>query len=771
MKVVLFCYEDIIQKANDSKIIISYDNNVFKNFLAHFNENRLKKIEVVSTDPSLYGENVESTGNLFTIKNFFDLDLENETALYICDKHNLLLDQLRYSDKKYNIDIIFLDFLLQYNEEKNTHSFNFELNNYKKGQNQHIPKTIHYFWIGGAPIPERHQKCIDSWKKFCPDYKIIEWNESNYDINKNKYMREAYEQKKWGFVPDYARLDIIYNYGGIYLDTDVEIVKSFDNLLYSEAFIGFESRFFVNAGSGFGAEKHNPVIKKMMEAYENVSFINPDGSLNMIASPKYQTDVLQKIGLKLNGQYQKLNGIEVFPANCFSPKSFYTGINWQDQNTLSVHHYDASWVKGKTHDESIKRHEEYENYLKGYELISQTDNEEDLISIIIPVYNVEKYLKKCLDSVLMQTYKNTQIILVDDGSTDCSGKICDEYAAENKNIICIHKKNGGLVSARKAGIASAVGKYTICIDSDDFIEKDMLSFLHKKAIENDADVVFSNMIIENEIYGTTSLMKSSIPIGVYDMRIYDNPVYKQFFVDDAGLGIMNGICSKLIRTDLYKKYQQMVPENIHCGEDAACIYPLLTAASVVSVTGGTFYHYIKRKDSILNKLHIDYMENWEKLFYFLKNNVHIKDDSINHLINQNLCVFINNRFIYGINRMLQTNNAMIVTSEKKIWSFPFDLVEKNSRVLIWGAGKVGKSFYKQLENSNYCICTAWCDTKKTDNPCVKTINEINENQFDCVVIAVASEYTATEITNILIEKFGSNIKKKIVWKKYTSYYI
>ena len=104
-----------------------------------------------------------------------------------------------------------------------------------------IPKIIHYCWFGGAELPEKDRKCIESWKKFCPDYQIIEWNENNYDVTKNTYMYQAYQAKKWGFVPDYARLDIIYQHGGIYLDTDVELVKNLDSLLENDAFMGFVS--------------------------------------------------------------------------------------------------------------------------------------------------------------------------------------------------------------------------------------------------------------------------------------------------------------------------------------------------------------------------------------------------------------------------------------------------------------------------------------------------------------------------------------------------
>ena len=129
-----------------------------------------------------------------------------------------------------------------------------------------IPKVIHYCWFGGNPIPEKDRRYIEGWKEKCPDYEIIEWNERNYDVSKNKYMAQAYEEKKWGFVSDYARLDLVYQYGGIYFDTDVELLKPLDNLLELEMFCGFESTKYVNFGIGFGAEKENPVN------YQNVRF-------------------------------------------------------------------------------------------------------------------------------------------------------------------------------------------------------------------------------------------------------------------------------------------------------------------------------------------------------------------------------------------------------------------------------------------------------------------------------------------------------------------
>lgn len=219
-----------------------------------------------------------------------------------------------------------------------------------------IPKKIHYCWIGGNPLPKSAKKCIASWKKYCPDYEIIEWNESNYDFTKNQYMREALEAKKWGFVPDYARLDIIYKHGGIYLDTDVEIIKSFDSLLENKGFAGFESKEYVALGLGFGAEAGNPVIKALLDSYDDLHFINKDGSLNMVPSPQLNTVTLANIGLVRNGEKQLINdSFTIFPPEYFCPKSFYDGVIRRTKKTYSIHHFDASWFDNDKQKEKNKR--------------------------------------------------------------------------------------------------------------------------------------------------------------------------------------------------------------------------------------------------------------------------------------------------------------------------------------------------------------------------------------------------------------------------------
>ena len=206
-----------------------------------------------------------------------------------------------------------------------------------------IPKTIHYCWFGGNPIPEKDQKCIDSWKRFCPDYEIVEWNESNYDVRKNKYMSQAYDAKKWGFVPDYARLDIIYEHGGIYLDTDVELVKNLDFILEQKGFAGFERPDQVALGLGFGAEAGSPIIKAMMEQYETLSFLNNDGSYNLLPSPSYSTEVFAARGFQMDGSKQTIDDFTIFPKEYFCPRDYHTGKMVQTENTCSIHWFNASW--------------------------------------------------------------------------------------------------------------------------------------------------------------------------------------------------------------------------------------------------------------------------------------------------------------------------------------------------------------------------------------------------------------------------------------------
>lgn len=223
-----------------------------------------------------------------------------------------------------------------------------------------IPKIIHYCWFGNGELPEKDRRNIEGWKRLCPDYEIIRWDESNYDIHKNKYMEECYSIPKWGFVPDYARTDIIYNYGGFYFDTDVELLKSLDEFLDESCIMGFEKKDSINHGHGFAAEKGHPVVKELLDFYGKIHFINADGSLNMTASPVYITKLMQKHGLKLDGKEQVIGDVHIYPVEYFCPKNYISGDIKITKNTISIHHFNLSWMNS----EDVKKMREMGHYSK-----------------------------------------------------------------------------------------------------------------------------------------------------------------------------------------------------------------------------------------------------------------------------------------------------------------------------------------------------------------------------------------------------------------------
>ncbi len=207
-----------------------------------------------------------------------------------------------------------------------------------------IPKIIHYCWFGNGEMPELAYKCIESWKKYCPDYEIKLWNENNIDVTSVPYMKEAYEAQAWGFVPDVARLQIIYNEGGVYLDTDVELIRSLEPLLNEKAFMGLEDGNRIALGLGFGAEPHNNVIKRTLDVYSTLHYKNADGSFNRISSPTIQTQLMKTMGFVQQNHKQIIEDCMIYPQDFFCPYSYNTGKKKITNNTFSIHHYDGAWL-------------------------------------------------------------------------------------------------------------------------------------------------------------------------------------------------------------------------------------------------------------------------------------------------------------------------------------------------------------------------------------------------------------------------------------------
>lgn len=219
-----------------------------------------------------------------------------------------------------------------------------------------IPKIIHYCWFGRNPKPVLAEKCMKSWRKYCPDYQIIEWNEENYDISDCPlYVRQAYEARKWAFVTDYVRLDIVYRHGGIYLDTDVELRKSLDTLLTYPGYFGFEDGVHVSTGLGFGAGKGLLLLKELMDDYAEIPFVREDGLFDTMTCPVRNTQILLQHGLVQDDSEQFLDdGVLVLPSRYLCPISYSDGRKRIVRDTISIHWFQASWQTTQQREEHKK---------------------------------------------------------------------------------------------------------------------------------------------------------------------------------------------------------------------------------------------------------------------------------------------------------------------------------------------------------------------------------------------------------------------------------
>ncbi len=286
----------------------------------------------------IYLESEKYTIKILSVKEFCSM-CDSECIILITSQY--YLEMVRQLDAQRELDGIYCFirfFLASYVEAYAGKVLN-------AGSRELIPKKIHYCWFGKKPLPEQFAYYISTWKKYSPEYEIIRWDETNYDVTKCAYMKEAYESEKWAFVSDYARVDIIYEYGGIYLDTDIEMIKSFDTLLGWKLFCGFESEEHIAWGLGFGAVKGHPYLRELLEIYQKEKFINPDGSYNLKACPIYQSELLEKHGFIMNDEFQEKNGVVLYPRDFFCPFRFYEGLGQVTENTYSIHRYAGTWLE------------------------------------------------------------------------------------------------------------------------------------------------------------------------------------------------------------------------------------------------------------------------------------------------------------------------------------------------------------------------------------------------------------------------------------------
>ena len=210
-----------------------------------------------------------------------------------------------------------------------------------------IPKVIHYCWFGGKPLPDSALKCLESWKRYFPDWQIVQWDESNFDVRVVPYVSEAYDAGKYAFVSDYARFFVLHQYGGVYFDTDVEAVAGLDDILAEGAYMGMERTMSgvlaVNPGLGFACPPGMPLLSQLLEQYSRIHFRRDDGSLDTTTIVKYTTDALCRYGYRPENVLQKAAGFNIYPVDYFCPLDYATGRLNQTANTRTIHRYAATW--------------------------------------------------------------------------------------------------------------------------------------------------------------------------------------------------------------------------------------------------------------------------------------------------------------------------------------------------------------------------------------------------------------------------------------------
>lgn len=239
--------------------------------------------------------------------------------------------------------------------------------NYRKNNKPVIPKLIHAIWFSGDPMPELYLRCLESWKEYAPDYEIKIWNMETYKPDQCLFFEQAIEHKNWAFASDYARADLLYRYGGIYMDLDVEMLRPIDDLLYNDAYMSFESLDRIECGSGMGSRPGHPIIKEICESYEKRPYLKEDGTWDNSTCPVRYTQVIEKHGLKKDGGFQFVEDITVYPFEVLTGKSFDTGIIYSSDLSYTVHHHNGSWIPDPAHKAMNERYNKIQRFLESLE--------------------------------------------------------------------------------------------------------------------------------------------------------------------------------------------------------------------------------------------------------------------------------------------------------------------------------------------------------------------------------------------------------------------
>ena len=373
------------------------------------------------------------------------------------------------------------------------------------------------------------------------------------------------------------------------------------------------------------------------------------------------------------------------------------------------------------------------------------------LSIIVPVYNTEKYLRKCLESIMRQTFSDFEVIVVDDGSTDSSSSICDEYALLDPRIRVIHKNNEGLVSARKAGLAAASGSLIAYVDSDDWIESDAYSYMITAMEQNDCDLVVCDRYVDTK--NASSEMHNGIAPGIYNRSAIENEILPHIIGDGSFFrwNIYPSLWDKLFKREKLLNYQFSVDNQICEGEDAAVSVPYIADCNKILFSKSCFYHYVQHDNSMVKKKHDPKRDRikYKILYYSLMHSL-IKNPVDDNLYREQIEDYIR---VIAVPRI----SGLMRSYENEKYLLPFTNVKKSERIYLYGAGVFGFNMYNFLKETDFCHLLGIMDRNyeavrsdwiKVMNPVL--IKDVDASKYDHIVVTVMDQDAQNAIKNTLI---------------------
>lgn len=370
------------------------------------------------------------------------------------------------------------------------------------------------------------------------------------------------------------------------------------------------------------------------------------------------------------------------------------------------------------------------------------------ISIIVPVYGEDEFIDCCISSIVNQTYDNLEIILVDDGSPDNCPRICDEWKLKDNRVVVIHKKNGGLVSARQAGMEAATGRYIGYVDGDDWIEPDTYENMIRVMIDQKVDIVITGF--KKDLFGKSIVCLNNIPEGTYDRERLISEVFPTMICneDNYQYGLYTYVWNKLFKREKIYSHQMNVDKKIVIGEDSACTYPAILASNSIAVTDQTGYHYRQRMNSLLRKT-VNGNENIKKLQLFYNYMQKMAcDNEFKNMIKKQI-------YYFYLTHLFMMSDSLVLTYPDLGSGFPFLEVIVGSRIIIYSAGAYGIHVYRQFKESKKFEVLAWVDPDfeqyDGSNYNVVSLDNALKKTFDYIIIASLDKNFVDKTNDLFIK--------------------